>query len=470
VPDRDDDARAELLREFNAAISGMDLADLGRLADDLMRRGRQFAPRPPRPDLRRPRLSEESILRVRVDLDRAKPPIWRRLDLRSDLTLDVVHHVLQAAFGWTDSHLHRFALGGDPFDSKSQWFLCPYDVEEGDDDGIPEEDVRLDETLHEPGDALAYVYDYGDSWDLTIRLESVLPATADAPPAKVVDGRRAAPPEDSGGITDAESLAEVLDDSAHFDADFVNAELRSLDLVLAAHGVDRRLSALAERLRFQRFDDDLDARIHVIGSGSTRPSDDELEDALRPYTWFLDRAKDDGIELTSAGYLKPADVVALGQLLPSVQRRIGKKNRESDTWPVLRFREWMQDLTLLRKYKGRLLLTRRAKSLHGDSRRLWDWLAAALIPPDGGFDTDATLLLLAYAATSEGGALQLERVADALNHLGWRYAGDTEVDTLDLYQLPAYAILLEMCEPQTGARPAKVSRAAAALARAALCR
>lgn len=41
---------------------------------------------------------------------------------------------------WADSHLHRFSLGGHPFDRTSQLFLCPYDVEEGeedDDGGIP---------------------------------------------------------------------------------------------------------------------------------------------------------------------------------------------------------------------------------------------------------------------------------------------------------------------------------------------
>ncbi len=82
-----------------------------------------------RPDLRRPQLVEPARYRIRADLNHAKPPIWRRLDLRSDLPLDVVHQVLQVAFGWTDSHLHRFSLGGGPFDGHSQLFLCPYDVE-----------------------------------------------------------------------------------------------------------------------------------------------------------------------------------------------------------------------------------------------------------------------------------------------------------------------------------------------------
>lgn len=74
--------------------------------------------------------------------------------------------------------------------------------------------MRLDETLQDPGDVLRYVNDYGDSWELILRLEEVLPAADDAPTAKCVDGHRAAPQEDCGGIATAEDLKEVLDDVA----------------------------------------------------------------------------------------------------------------------------------------------------------------------------------------------------------------------------------------------------------------
>jgi Plasmid pRiA4b ORF-3-like protein len=164
---------------------------------------------------------------VRVDLEQAKPPIWRRLDVRSDIGLDVFHQVLQGVFGWTDSHLHRFALGGSPFDESTEPFLCPYDAEEGEDDGTPAKDVTLDETLSEPGDVLRYCYDYGDSWDLSIVLESVLPMVGSAPIAMCIDGRRAAPPEDCGGLRTAADLAEVFEDPAQFDLDEINQALNS---------------------------------------------------------------------------------------------------------------------------------------------------------------------------------------------------------------------------------------------------
>ena len=63
------------------------------------------------PSRRRPRRADVVSYRVRVDLNGTKPPLWRRLELASDLFLDQVHEVMQAAFGWTDSHLHQFGSG-----------------------------------------------------------------------------------------------------------------------------------------------------------------------------------------------------------------------------------------------------------------------------------------------------------------------------------------------------------------------
>ncbi len=89
------------------------------------------APQPVR--RRRRRSPQQFSVTVRVDLVGAKPPMWRRLELPSTLRLDELHRVLQAVFGWTDSHLHRFSLGDSAFDDQVERFLCPYDVEEGED-------------------------------------------------------------------------------------------------------------------------------------------------------------------------------------------------------------------------------------------------------------------------------------------------------------------------------------------------
>lgn len=470
----EEDPTAELLRRFNAAIAGAELADLRQLAASLGMLHPAHNTPGARPELRRRPRAELALYRVRVDLDTAKPPIWRRLDVRSDLPLSVVHRVLQAAFDWTDSHLHRFSLGGGPFDRTSQIFLCPYDVEEAEEDdegGIPAADVRLDETLQDPGDVLHYVYDYGDSWELTVRLEEVLPATADAPSATAVDGRRAAPPEDCGGVTDAESLAEVLEDPAQFDLEECNEALRGPDFTLLEHGLDERLLHLAGRLHYTDVGEDLTARLLGLVTLPTEPTPDELDAALGAHRWFLERAAGTGIELTSAGYLKPSDVEAAARVVPAMGDWIGKNNREVHAAPLLEFRQSLQRMGLLRKRKGVLLLTRAGAAAARDPRLLWNVLAEKATSTPPGFETEATLLLLAYAGTAGAEPLPLTRIAAALSHLGWGHRDGREVQYYELYRLPAFDMLLNVSDrPRTFDDRDLVSPVAGALARAALRR
>lgn len=152
--------------------------------------------------------TEPSTYVVRVDLDGAKPPIWRRLHLASDLPLDQVHEVLQAAMGWTNSHLHQFVMGPGAPDHQIAPFLTDFDLSEGE-EGIPEAEVRLGQVLGSPGDRLYYTYDFGDGWDHTMRLESVEPR-GEGPAARCVAGRRACPPEDVGGIYRYHEVVELL--------------------------------------------------------------------------------------------------------------------------------------------------------------------------------------------------------------------------------------------------------------------
>ena len=87
---------------------------------------------------------------------------------------------------------------------------------EEDDGGMPEERVRLDELLVDPGDCLSYCYDFGDDWLHVLELEAVLPRTATTPRAICTAGRRPGPPEDCGGIGGYE-LVVAASDAEHPD-------------------------------------------------------------------------------------------------------------------------------------------------------------------------------------------------------------------------------------------------------------
>jgi hypothetical protein len=55
---------------------------------------------------------DELVVQAKVTIQRIDPPIWRQLLVPLALNLAELHEVIQAAFGWTDSHLHQFIIGG----------------------------------------------------------------------------------------------------------------------------------------------------------------------------------------------------------------------------------------------------------------------------------------------------------------------------------------------------------------------
>lgn len=181
-----------------------------RLATDRLQSFEQILSATAPPSRRRPRRQDAVTLRVRVDLAGTKPPVWRRLELVSDLFLDELHEILQTTFGWTDSHLHQFGCGPQYYSSETEYYLCPFSVDEGE-QGVPEDQVRLDEVLVDVGDKLYYAYDFGDDWQHVIRLEAVMAREETAPRAVCTAGRRPGPAEDCGGVYGYEVLVAATD-------------------------------------------------------------------------------------------------------------------------------------------------------------------------------------------------------------------------------------------------------------------
>lgn len=452
---------AELLRQFQAATSGQELVELRDLASMLLGPGEAVT----HPRLRRPPPGGVRLLTVRLELDHADPPIWREVELRSDVVLADVHAVVMAAYGWGGGHLYRFALGGGPFDEGGEVFLCPFDVDEGEDTGDATWRVRLDEALQQPGEVLRYVYDYGDYVELTLRVVAVRPAPADAPLVTATGGSRAAPPQDCGGLTDAVDLADLLPDPARFDLAELAAALGSPYLDLRRRGLHPVLAELCQRLLLTESGGDLPMRL--LGPAAPDPDDAELAASYRAHRWLLDRAYGDGIALTDAGYLPPADVEAIAGLLPSLRGYPGSKRREAHMAPLLDFRESLQRLGLLRKRKGRLLLTRAGEAVRTDVAALRAHLAQRMAPTDDHrFATEASLLVLAYAATAPGGALPLARIARILGELGWSNGGEPISRFALLHVVPVVPLLREIgTEPVDPFDLDRITPAASALAR-----
>jgi len=151
-------------------------------------------------------------LRVSTVLAYADPPIWRRLELASDLRLDELHRVLQAAFEWEGGHLHQFSAENRTWEdgSAADFGPGPFSTSPASE---PEAKTRLGQVLATVGDRLDYVYDFGDNWEHVVTLEEIVLPSPGAPRARVVDGDRAAPMEDCGGVPGYEDLVAALADS-----------------------------------------------------------------------------------------------------------------------------------------------------------------------------------------------------------------------------------------------------------------
>ena len=202
------------------------------------------------------------------------------------------------------------------------------------------------------------------------------------------------------------------------------------------------------------------------------PTDDDMAAALTAFTWFLGRAAIDGIELTSAGYLKPADVEAASEVVPAMRDWPGKNNRENLARPLLHFRKALQQVGLLRKNKDRLQLTRAGSSASRDPRALWNHLATRIgKPAQDRFEQELSLLLLAYAASSRDGSLPVDSIAWALDRIGWK---NHDRRPIEGYQVYHYAplpleILMNVDGPDAPRSTRRtLSPAAIALARTAL--
>lgn len=142
---------------------------------------------------------------LKIALRDTSPPIWRRVTLPADTSLGCLHDIVQACFGWDDSHLHSFAEPGSG--RRFVDFDAPLDRDPSRD--FDEESASVAELLPYVGGRLEYTYDFGDDWRHLITLEKTLPAATGDRRVHCTGGRRAMPyAEDTGG---AWGLRAVLD-------------------------------------------------------------------------------------------------------------------------------------------------------------------------------------------------------------------------------------------------------------------
>ncbi len=143
-------------------------------------------------------------MQLKISLQDITPPIWRRIIVPENYSFWDLHVAIQDSFGWLDCHLHIFEI-----DKNSRFHI-----------GLPDQEgmgfketkagwkIGIKEHIAKIGQKIRYEYDFGDGWEHEIEFEKYIDEDVKQP--RCIDGNRACPPEDCGGIGGYEEFCDIM--------------------------------------------------------------------------------------------------------------------------------------------------------------------------------------------------------------------------------------------------------------------
>ena len=186
-------------------------------------------------------MSADTIARLKITLDDVKPAVLRRIEVPFTIRLDRLHLAIQAAMGWTNSHLYEIRAGD------VGWGMPDPDWRDG---PLDARKARLDNVLEDIGTkTLRYLYDFGDGWEHTIKIERLIDPEPGVLYPRLIDVTGRCPPEDIGGPWGYAEFLEAIDDPKHER----HAELKEWTAddfdpnVVDTDGLAEEVAALAKR-------------------------------------------------------------------------------------------------------------------------------------------------------------------------------------------------------------------------------
>jgi hypothetical protein len=329
-----------------------------------------------------------------------EPAVVRVVDVPAGVVLPELHDLLQAALGWTDSHLHQFV-------ADSICYGMP-DVD-GPEDERDESAVPLRALPHR----FIYLYDFGDSWEHEV---AVVGPGGEQP--GVVAGEGACPPEDVGGPHGYAEFREVMADPAHPEHDRLRTWAGrwhdGFDLGAADLLVRQTLGAVPAPVRL------------LLGLAA------------------------DGVKLTPGGRLPRALVRQVQERYPSWHWSGRPASVEEDLLPLAALHDVLRHAGLLRLHKGVLRPTRAAADDIEVVRRLRSWFG-----PDDGFISILAGEGLA-SLVADGPCRPEELAARLLPALGGRWVTgqgqplDEDATRHELYRLQSVLTGLDLIRSEKG--------------------
>ena len=150
-------------------------------------------------------MSAATIARLKITLDNVTPVVLRRVEVPFDIRLDRLHLTIQAAMGWTNSHLYEIRAGGVGWST-------PYPDADWAGDFIDARKARLEDIGTK---SLQYLYDFGDGWEHTIKIERLIDPEPGILYPRLIEAKGHCPPEDVGGPWGYGEFLEAIADPSH---------------------------------------------------------------------------------------------------------------------------------------------------------------------------------------------------------------------------------------------------------------
>jgi len=154
-------------------------------------------------------MTADIIARLKITLDHVKPTVLRRIEVPFDIQLARLHLTIQAAMGWTNSHLYAIRVGGVGWST-------PLPGVGGAGDFLDAQMAKLDDVLEDIGTkTLRYIYDFGDGWEHTIKIERLADPEPGTLYPRLTEASGRCPPEDVGGPWGYAEFLGAMNDPKH---------------------------------------------------------------------------------------------------------------------------------------------------------------------------------------------------------------------------------------------------------------
>lgn len=169
-----------------------------------------------RPDIDIVEMPQQHV-QLKITLEGTEPKIWRRFAIDDSLTFHELHQILQMVMGWENCHAYEFTVDKMHIKGEGDAGYCidlMWQRFQSETDAISAKKTMVKDLLKKEKQKFTYTYDLGDCWRHSAVVEKILPKGDKQCPI-LLDGARACPPEDAGGVYGYRELLEIRKDPSH---------------------------------------------------------------------------------------------------------------------------------------------------------------------------------------------------------------------------------------------------------------